>query len=165
MERARFDGSTIRNSIEYTNFIENNPNLKPTIDSLIIQFIEWVKNRPQRRDFCYFSTKKFPYSDSWSVDEPADVGTPEVFICRTWSRFEGQMGTTKDKFEFTGSNIETLKLIGEVFEKIGFNVFIVTFIHWRVGYDFDFEKLSDVKPLTYEDNREIHSVRICVSLN
>lgn len=162
----------IVNSVEYNTFIENNPSLKYKIDTIISNFIKWKEYKSygsHKRDFCYLAEKSLPYSDSWSVDEPAEHGTPVRYICKTWNRFEGQMGTTMDKFDLVDdenkSDIETLRLIGEVFENIGFKVFVVTFTHWRIGYDFDFVKLKDMegKILTKADQNDIHSVHICIS--
>lgn len=160
----------ITKSVEYNYFVENNPDLKDKIDKIIIDFVEWKKNKfygSSKTDFCYSSGKSMPYSDSWSVDEPADFGTPKYLICKTWERFERQMGTTSQKFELTDdeSDIKALRLIGEIFEKIGFKVFVVTFTHWRVGYDFEFVKLGDVEGeiITPTKNNQMHSVRICIS--
>jgi hypothetical protein len=168
MEQINPIESKIINSVEYNCFIENNPDLKTKIDNIIKNFVQWKKYNfygSNKKDFCYLSKKTLPYSDSWSVDEPAEFGTAAREICKTWHRFEGQMGTTEDKFEITDDDVETSRLIGEVFEKIGFKVFVVTFTHWRVGYDFEFVKLSDIKGkiITAADQRDIHSVHICIS--
>ncbi len=160
--KINFDESTITNSNEYLDFVEINPTLKDSIDNLTTQFVKWAKNPPCKKDYCYLPKKSLPYKDSWSVDEDE---------CTDWYEFQEQMGTTRDKFELQNTTItdKTSLLIGEVFEKIGFKVFVVTFSHWRVGYDFDFAKLSDAKgdiryPNKNDKYNDIHSVHICVSI-
>lgn len=176
----------ITNSDSYKEFVINNPNIKDKVDYIIKNYIKWKKYKlcgSNKRDFCYHNNKNMPYSDSWSVDEPADYGTPSYLICKTWKRFENQMGTTQDKFElsydynnnynynvhgnynYSYDNIETLKLIGEMFSKIGYNVFVATFTHWRIGYGFNFQKLEDINgkiEIPTKDN-DMHSVHICIS--
>jgi len=176
----------IINSDEYKEFIEHNLDLEERVNYIIKNYAKWKNNGLHscfKRDFCYFPNKTLPYKDSWSVDEPADYGTPKQMICKTWKRFESQMGTTSDKFELlydydpcnnhffehygkrNYDNIEELRLIGEMFAKIGFNVFVVTFTSWRIGYDFSFVRLEDVEDkieIPTKEN-EIYSVHICMS--
>lgn len=86
------------------------------------------------------------------------------------------MGTTHDKFSLTtihdGFSLtdeilpnETLRLIGDIFEEVGFTVFVATFTPWCVGYDCEFVRLKDVKgKIPDTDRKESVTVNICISI-
>ncbi len=152
-----FDESTIINSDVYREFAENNPNLKSSIDNLIMEFVKWAKNPPNKDDFYCCPGNSLPYQSCWSIDENTYDG-----------ELGDQIGTTGKKFELktTMMTNEESYLIGEVFEKIGFNVFVVTSYQHHNVYNFDFVKLSDVKGnIKYPNkNNGIEFISICVSI-
>ncbi len=152
-----FDETTIINSDVYHEFIFNNPTLKSPIDNLIMEFVHWAKNPPNKDDCYCHPEQPLPYKSCWGIDENT-----------TDNELEDQIGTTRDKFELkttTMTNDES-QLIGEVFEKIGFNVFVVTSYQYHNVYKFDFVKLNDVKGnIKYPNkNNGFGFVSICVSI-
>lgn len=153
-----FSKTTITDSSEYNDFIEARSDLKETIDNLIEEFIKWAKNPSYQKDYCYSSKTSLPHSGDWSVDE--DEGS--------WEEFKDQMGTSHNKFSLNdSSNLpnETLRLIGNVFEEIGFTVFVVEFTPWRVDYDYEFTRLKDVKEkISDTDIEEAITINICISI-
>lgn len=153
-----FKESTITDSDEYKDFTEKNPELIDVIDNIIYKFIKWAQNQPCKRDLCYSSKTSQLIDDCWGVDE--DEGS--------WEEFDEQMGTTSEKFSLSDvSDLpnETLRLIGQVFEEVGFTVFVIRFIPWRLGYDYTLTKLKDFKGKISDDNRkEAITINICISV-
>jgi hypothetical protein len=154
--------------VVYENFIEKYPYLKEKLNQIILEYTEWSNGLYKLcvKECCYFPKYKLPYTGSWSVDEPGSRHPR----CTTWEKFENQMGTTWRKFDLTQFDIDIDEcfLIGNFFNEIGHKVILVTFTHWRIGYDFKFENLRHIYRI--EDiempskNNEIHSVHICISL-
>jgi hypothetical protein len=155
-----FNEDTFHNSEPYKQFVKDYPKLKDTIDNSINEFIDWAMLPCGKIDYCYSHNTKLPIDDTWN--------TSNYGAC-SFDEFKKQMGTSREKFSISetidnGNGID--KLIGNVFEKIGFKTFLAVFKMFILGCDYKFVKLSDVSNEDTDDENEYDDVyvHVCVSV-
>ena len=169
-----FDLNTFFDSDHYKEFIKENPHLKDNIDDTITKFIEWAKSTNGVKDLSLTTSKNPDFSDylrnivgdipfkyNWCINDYHNVDLDD---------FKNQMGTTLIKFsltENTGLPNNTVKLIANVFNDIGFTTFVAEFSPYYNCKRFDctFTLLRDYIGTVHDSNPIKSKYRhICVAI-